>query len=247
MKSHVIAAAASLMLGACATLPDATLSPSSTLTEIYRDRRVQLFAAPGVDSAGLTGLTLGSVTLGAANPAASRAEIEGSIRAAMQAALERSTAGQPGAAAGAGRGVRLDVTLSDIRLVDPFLNVLSTATMFVPVDRGAMTITARYVAPDGETIVLRRERLTGRGFGLGTAFFHRHAASGGGGALGRGLRQLAGLRAAAGHCAGGVSDVATGVSCGRRGRADGVRLRRCRRSERGLRRVYCGIAGAAAA
>ncbi|MGI3170046.1 hypothetical protein ACRARG_12880 [Pseudooceanicola sp. C21-150M6] len=157
------------ILGACATLPEAQLSPARGLTEVYRDRQAQLFHDKSFDRAAVTGLTLGDVRLDTQSEVkATETAALNSIRAALQAGLRqaaRDTGGTTGALP-----LRLDVTIENVRLVDPVVNVLSSAALIIPLDRGAMTLTTRYVDTTGRTVVLRRDRISGKGFGLRSAF-----------------------------------------------------------------------------
>ena len=150
--------AACLLVPACAELGPVTRAEPG-LTETWRDDTVSFRERPDFDASAWRGVRAGPVRvlLPEAMAAEDRAALE-EIRSALETALARSPAGRTGQG---GDILTLETTIADVRLIDPALNVVSAVAVFVPLDTGAMTVTATWRDPSGRILAARTDRITG--------------------------------------------------------------------------------------
>lgn len=147
-----------VLLSACAELGPVT-RPETGLQETWRTDTASVRERPGFDPAAWQGVRAGPVRIALAEDMDpdDRAALE-KIRAELQTALAKTPAGQTSP----GRDIlTLETTITDVRLIDPALNVVTAVAVFVPLDTGAMTVTAAYRDPSGQLQAARTDRVIG--------------------------------------------------------------------------------------
>ncbi len=159
----------SMLLISCTSVSDLSThyetEKSTELPRFSQNRRVKLSTRHDFDPLHYDGLVLGHIeireTHGNMHQDSSEHEI---LKTLLKNRLQPMLTGT------ITQGLRMEIILYNIKPVTPALNVLSTAALLLPLDRGSLTMQIKFYDSKGKIQAIRTENITGNPMNITGAF-----------------------------------------------------------------------------